>query len=950
MEERTSPSEPVTTRVGPGLDAWLDQALELPVARREEWLRELESREPTIAGEVRRLLAAESTERFASFLNEPVAPAPSAHASAGEVLGSFRIVRELGQGGMAVVYLAERADGQYSQRVALKVLRFGLKGSQAQFHFAQERQILASLDHQSIARLIDAGITAAGLPYLVMEYVEGVPIDRYCDEQRLSIDARLKLFLQVADAVRYAHRHLIVHRDLKPSNIVVTREGTVKLLDFGIAKLLAPGRFEHAAPPTRDGLRLMTPEYASPEQVRGDQITTATDIYQLGLLLYVLLTGREPYPVRGRTPIEAFRVICESEPVPPSTALESTEADDQARAQLIEGISVTRGTSPNRLRRSLRNDLDAILLKALRKEPTQRYTSIEWFIDDIRRHQAGLTVSAYQGVWAYRAAKFLRRHATVLAVAGIAILAVTSLTVWYTIQLANERNRAQLEAASATQVAEFLASVFRGSHSRIANGSTTARELLERGAARIETELAGQPAIEARLLNVIGDVYVQYDLKEEAQPLLERALQHNTELFGRNSKEAAESIAALATLARNRNDLVEAQKLYAEALLIRETTLGPDHVAVADTLAALSSAFSRHGDAPSAMRTSERAIAIYKQRVGPDDERILSATNILAAAAIDAGDLQRARTEFEQLLPRIERSLGKNHRNYAAVLGNLGFLRLELGEYDGVEQQLQESIERYQQLYGRDHGSINNRRVALGMLYQHTGRLNESIAMFERAIESQRRVEEPGSLLETHALLGIAETLRSRGDFDQALEKIQTTLDMRRNLIGTAHDDYAQALQAYGETQLELGNVQAAGPALTEALAVFRRGRVEGHYEIAVAQIGYALLLLSTDKAAEAEKESREAIAIFRKVYPAGHRTLVAAESTLGESLLLQGKVEEAAPLLVVSLDQLGATLHYERRLAVQRLIKLYEAKGDAALARQYRDELAAVQQQARTH
>lgn len=950
MAERTSPSEPVTVRAGTGLNVYLDQALDVPAGRREAWLQELQSKEPTIAAEIRRILAAEATERFASFLNEPLTPAPTPHALTGELLGSFRILRELGQGGMAVVYLAERADGQVSQRVALKVLRFGLKGSQAQFHFAQERQILASLEHQSIARLIDAGITVTGLPYLVMEYVEGVPIDRYCDEQRLCIDARLKLFLQVADAVRYAHRHLIVHRDLKPSNIVITREGTVKLLDFGIAKLLAPSRFEHAAPPTRDGLRLMTPEYASPEQVRGEQITTATDIYQLGLLLYVLLTGREPYPVRGCTPMDAFRVICESEPVPPSTAIESTAADDEARARLIEGISVTRGTSPNRLRRSLRTDLDAILLKALRKEPTQRYTSIEWFIDDIHRHQAGLTVSAYNGVWAYRAAKFMRRHAAVLAVATIAVLAVASLTTWYTVQLANERNRAQLEAASATQVAEFLASVFRGSQSRVANGGTTARELLDRGAERIETELAGQPAIKARLLNVIGDVYVQYDLMDQAQPLLERALQQNTELFGRNSKEAADSVAALATIARNRDELQKARDLYEEALRIREQTLGPQHVAVADTLSALSSTFARLGDAPSAMHASERAIDIYKQRVGPDDERILSATNILAAAAIDSGDLRRARNEWEQLLPRIERNLGTNHRNYAAALGNLGYVRIELGEYDGVEQQLMRSIEIYEHLYGPDHGSINNRRVVLGLLYQYTGRLRESLAMFQHAIDSQRRVTGPESRLESHALLAMAETLRSQGNFDQALQKQQATLDLRRKLIGPAHDDYAQAVQAYGETQLELGNIAAAAPALSEALAIYRRSRVDNHYEIAVAQIGNALLLMRTGKAGEAEREIREAIAIYQKTYSAGHRTLSAAQSALGESLLLQGKLAEAEPLLVGSLEQLGSTLHYDRRLAVQRLIQLYERKGDLASASRYKDVLAAVQQQARTH
>lgn len=942
MQERTSPCEPVTTRAGTGLNVYLDQALDVPIGRREEWLRELESKEPTVGAEIRRLLAAEATERFASFLNEPVAPAPSAQALAGQVLGRFRILRELGQGGMAVVYLAERADGHYSQRVALKVLRFGLKGSEAQFHFAQERQILASLHHQSIARLIDAGITTTGLPYLVMEYVEGVPIDRYCDEQRLSIDARLELFLQVADAVRYAHRHLIVHRDLKPSNIVVTHEGTVKLLDFGIAKLLAPGRFEHAAPPTRDGLRLMTPEYASPEQVRGQQVTTATDIYQLGLLLYILLTGHEPYPVRGRTPMEAFRVICEFEPLPPSAALGNTES--------VKGISVTRATRPRRLRRSLRNDLDAILLKALRKEPAQRYTSVEWFIDDIRRHQEGLTVSAYRGVWAYRAGKFLRRHATVLSVVGIAILALAASTTWYTIQLANERNRARLEAASATQVAEFLASVFRGSQSRIANGSTTARELLDRGAARIETELANQPALKARLLNVIGDVYLQYDLDEQARPLLERALQQNTQLYGRNSKEAADSLAALAALASDSDDLPKAQDLFQEVLRIREQTLGPRHVAVADASAALAGTYARLGDARSAISASERAIDIYEEQTNGDDERLLSAMNVLAIAAVDAGDPRRARNAFEQLLPRIERSLGTKHRNYGQVLGNLAYARLELGEYDGVEQQLKRSMQIFEGLYGADHSSINIRRIVLGLFYQRTGRLNESLAMFQQAIDSQRRLSGPGDRVEAHALLGIADTLRSRGELDQALQKVQTTLDIRRKLVGTEHDDYAQALQAYGEIQLELGNIAAASPAMTEALAIYRRSRVGEHYEIADSQIGHALLLMSTGKASEAESELREALAVCQKIFPPGHRSLAAAESALGESLLLQGKLAEAEPLLVNGVKQLGETLHYDRRLAIQRLLKLYEQKGDRAQAKQTQDELAGLLQQARTH
>src|SRR5262245_38366032 len=239
---------------------------------------------------------------------------PNPESRSQMLIGNYRVLHEIGRGGMAVVYLAERADGHFEQRVALKCLQFNPEGETTRAHFAQERQILASLNHPGIARLIDGGITGENVPYLVMEYVEGLPIDRYCDEHRLSLEDRLRLFMKVAEAVEYAHRHLIVHRDLKPSNVLVTADGVVKLLDFGIAKLLDPDALPHTAPPTREMSRLMTPQYASPEQVLGGTITIATDIYQMGLLLYELLTGWIPYDVRGRTPLDAMRVICETEP------------------------------------------------------------------------------------------------------------------------------------------------------------------------------------------------------------------------------------------------------------------------------------------------------------------------------------------------------------------------------------------------------------------------------------------------------------------------------------------------------------------------------------------------------------------------------------------------------------------------------------------------------------
>lgn len=929
---------------------YLDQALDMPIALRDAWLRELEAREPQIAADIRLFLAAESSEGFTGFLNEPLAPPPAvnAHALQGELIGSYRVVRKLGEGGMAVVYLAERADGQYSQRVALKILRVGADGNPAQFHFAQERQILASLEHQSIARLIDAGMTAKGLPYLVMEYVEGVRIDRYCDEQRLSIDARLRLFLKVAHAVQYAHRHLIVHRDLKPSNIVVTSDGNIKLLDFGIAKLLEPAAFEHAAPPTRDGARLMTPEYASPEQILGKAITTATDIYQLGLLLYGLLTGREPYNVSGRKSIDAFRTICESDPAPPSTTTQGAMADDESRVASATAISEARATSPDRLRRSLRGDLDAIVLKALRREPEHRYASVGGFIDDVGRHQQGLPIAAYEGVWAYRAAKFFRRHVTALLIAGIAILIITFVITWYTVQLATERNSARREAASAAQIAQFLSSVFRGSSSRLADGNTTARELLDRGTVRIETELAGQPEITAQLLNVMGDAYVQYDLAEKAQPLLERALALNTQLYGGNSKEAADSRQSLARLARDRGDLHSARQLFEEVLRIRERALGPRHVATADTLTDLAATSYRLGDAQTAMRTAERAIDIYSRSVGPDDERTLLATNVLGASISDSGDSRRARAHYEQLLLRLERTLGPQHRHVAGTLGNIAVIKTALGDFAGAEQQLRRSLAIYERLYGPNHRNVAVRQINLARLFFETGRFREAMAMYESALATQRRISGAGDKhKDGYVEWGIGVVLRSRGDLAQALERFRSAQEIFRETAGTkAH--YADALHEYGDTLLEMGNFAAAEPALREALAIYRGNRPAGHYEIAKAQASNALLFARTGKPAAAEAEMREVVSVYQRQYPPGHRILAAAQSTLGECLLAQGKTAQAESLLVESARQLAGTLHYDRRLALQRVIRLFELKGMPDSARHYQNELAAFEQKLR--
>ena len=937
---------------------YLDRALETPTAQRAAWLQKLESSEPQIAVELRQLLAAEITERFSSFLSgQAVEPLRDVqHAHAGEIIGSYRVLHEIGRGGMALVYLAERADGHFDQRVALKILRFGPESGEAQRRFAQERQILASLNHPAIARLVDGGITALGVPYLAMEYIDGRPIDRYCDEQRLSIDDRLRLFVKVAEAVQHAHRHLIVHRDLKPSNIVVTREGAAKLLDFGIAKLLRPDTMAHSAPPTRDVGGLMTPEYSSPEQVRGDPITTATDIYQLGLLLYELVTGQAPYDVRSRTPAEAMRVICESEPVRPSAAMTSTQgAADSAKALSLAAISAARSTTPDRLPRQIRGDLEAVLLMALRKEPERRYASVGQFTEDIVRYLQGLPVLAYKGVWAYRAGKFVRRNVAGVAMASTAVCAFVLVIAWYTSQLANERDRAELEALRArreattvSQVSEFLASVFRGANSRFAKGDTTARQLLDLGAARIETELADQPEVQGRLLNVIGDAYVQYDLNDKAQLLLERALPQNSQLFGATSKEVGDTKQSLAMLARNRGDLNKARQLYKEALDIRERTLGPTHIASADTLTELAYTLYRLGESQEAMRTSERAIDIYTRSVGEDDERTLGAMNMLAGTLYDNGELTRARAIFERLIPKIERSLGPEHRRLAGTLGNLANIKIELGDYEGSEQQLLRAVAIYERIYGPFHGNIAICLINLGTLYSQTGRFQEAIATYERAVAMQRRVSGSGHEFEGLAHDRMGRVSRSLGDLTGARSHFQLALKIYRESIGTSHFHYAEALHDFGELELETHHLQAAEQALHEVVTFLRGTRKPEHPDFAKALIAHRLALARTGNPTAAEVQIRSAIATLQRRLPPRHPLFAVANGALGESLLAQGKVSEAEPLLLDSASRLKGRLHYERRVALERLIRFYELQHNVESAQRFRDELAAFERSVR--
>ena len=492
------------------IESIFETAIELAPADREYWLAERCGTDPRLRAEVDALLAAH--ERAEGMLEASVAVAAAEalkDVERGRRIGAYRVLRELGRGGMGVVYLAERDDGQYEHRVAIKLLRAGPEADDLHRRFVAERQILASLKHRGIAQLLDGGVTEGDIPYLVMEYVDGVPITTYCDQRKLGIDERLRLFHDVCGAVHYAHQNLIIHRDIKPGNILVSPDGGAKLLDFGIAKLLNPALGASDQPLTRTELRAMTPEYASPEQVRGETVTTASDVYALGIVLYELLSGQRPYHLTSGSPQELMEVVCTRVPERPSSVAEP------------------------RVRPLLSGDLDAIVMMALRKDATDRYGSVDLLWGDIQRHLDGLPVLAHRGSRLYRTRKFLGRHRVESAAAALVALSLAigaGAAIRQATLAGHERDRAERALADAEQslkqsesVTGFLVGLFDVTTPMPGATALTARELVRRGAMQLET-FQGQPLVQARMLEAMARVHMTMAQYPEARVALERAL------------------------------------------------------------------------------------------------------------------------------------------------------------------------------------------------------------------------------------------------------------------------------------------------------------------------------------------------------------------------------------------------------------------------------------------
>ena len=760
-------------------------------------------------------------QSLASRLGIPSEASTSPDRMVGKRIGQYRIVRLVGRGGMGAVYLAERDDDQFQMQAALKLLPVGLDSDVAYRRFEAERQILAHLEHPGIARLLDGGVSDDGTPYFLMEYVEGVPLDSHCDEHGLTIRERLELFLNVCDAVQHAHQNLVVHRDIKPSNILVTEFGVVKLLDFGIARMLDSDDQTVPHTLTQRG-QPMTLAYAAPEQVRGGPVTTASDVYALGLILYRLLSGRHAHRFSDISPSEIERVICEDEPPPPSVALlRKGEKRDDREAASPQVLAERRGLSVQGLLRTVAGDLDTITMTALRKDPQRRYVSVSHLADDIRRYQAGLPVSAHKDTVRYRVSRFVGRNRTGVAIAalfGALLVALVALSIGFAVTTKAQSEQIAREAASADQVASFLTQLFEVADPVEGTGDTvTVRTILDRGAKRLADELKDQPYIRARMMFALGKVYGNLGLYTNAIDLHQTALEIRRSLYGDTHPEVAESLEGLASAYRADRTFDEAVRIYGEALEVRQR-LGSNPLTLAKTMAGLAWALRDAGQPDSALRLMREVVRIRQDELGEDAFATLDALGGLAYSLRALGQLDSAEALYRKVAPLLKLHGDSGGRTLGPTLNNLAYLLKVRGEYGEAESVYREAL-----AVEREYGAppdvvmvLNN----LGTVLQDQGRWQEAEDAFLEALAVTQEYLPAGHWRIGAGYTALGGNFLLRGDTGAAEGPFRRGLAIYERALGPEHVRTARARAWLATSLTATGRYDEAERLLLSAIEV----------------------------------------------------------------------------------------------------------------------------------
>jgi serine/threonine-protein kinase len=822
------------------------EALALPDdGTRRAFLAQVCGDDPDLAAQVTAMLDADRSndsvldkgvEHVAGAMFESAPPPP------GTRIGRYTVKGLLGEGGMGVVCLAERED--LGSVVAIKVLRDAWLSPARRERFQSEQRLLAQLNHVGIARLYDADTLPDGTPWFAMEYVEGLPLTDYCRTHNCSVERRLQLFRQACEAVRFAHAHAVIHRDIKPSNILVKQDGSVRLLDFGIAKQL--DALDGTSGKTRTVLRLMTPAYAAPEQLLGDKLGVQADVYSLGVVLYELLTGRLPFDLANLSAVEATSLLLGEAPPKPS--------------ECEPGLG-SKSALPGRAAWA---DLDVLCLTAMHRDRSRRYSSVEALIRDVGHYLTSEPLEARPDAWSYRTGKFLRRHWQVASVTAAAAVVALSLSAFFTLRLATARDAAQAEAARTERVQRFMTNLFQGGD-ELAGPADSMRvvDMLERGAREAGT-LAADPPLQAELNHNLGSIYQRLGRLDEADTLFTSSLERRTEAFGRDSPQVAESLVAIGLLRIDQARIDDGEALIREGLALAERLLPADHPQLVAASSALGRALRERGAYDDALAILARNVERQSAPgVAPMDRA--AALTELADAHYAAGHYVESEGLFSEVLALHRELVGDTHPLVASDLASLAAIEQDLGYYDKAEALSREALAINETYYGEASSHTADSLTSLGRALTYLDKYEDAAAVLRRALAVQESVHGPSHPLVAEAINELGNILAMQDEFDEAAQNFQRAADIYRSVHGDRHYLVAIELSNVAYMHMQRQDYGVAETLFRNVIPLFAETLSPDNVNTGIARIKLGRTLLRAGRYAEAEQESLAGYEILAK-------------------------------------------------------------------------------------
>ena len=838
----------------------IDEVLNLPKEKRYTYIEETCGHDQRLKSEVTQLIESifdsegwledlnDNKHEFYNDVSEDLEFLSTNQDFIGQQVGSYTIEKKIGQGGMGLVYLAKRADDNFEHQVAIKIIRQNQATETNIERFRREQRILAGLKHPGIAQLYDGGVTAESFPYIIMEYVDGISITEYCQRHNCSIEDRIALFKQVLKAVRYAHENLVIHRDLKPDNILVDQKGNIKILDFGISKILQD---EDDLSLTRTGSRILTPKYAAPEQITQTNITTATDLYSLGVIFYELLAGVPPFDFSNCTTYQAEQIILKQNSPKPSTKV----FDPKVKKQL-------------------QGDLDAITLKAIRKEPVHRYRMANEFLEDLKNYQKGFPVTAHEDSFRYRSQKFFKRYKQSIAIAAGVLLFLIGLTGLYTWKIAQEKNQAQLQAQRAEQVKKFMLDMFNTGNPDLKNyagSGATVNELLMAGFHRTERELQDQPAMYIEMLSAIGDALAELDEFETSKSALSKALQQSNKYYGPDSPKSAQIRSSLAQYYHGVHKYKEAEQQILKAIQIKKKLYGKKSVKLAgdySTYASNQFLQSKY------KRAKEFFLKSDSLRQANDTDNTISyyiSMANLGETELFLGEYERAEKHLKEALKFFQEFYDQSHPELARTKYRIGLLYHRTSKHKKAETYLLQSLEEFTDLYGKSSSELSANYAILARNYRVLGDWEKAEKYALKDIELTNKVYGDSSTIYAKSINNFALIQKAQGNLQKAKNNYEKSLSIYRNKMDSTNPDLAIPMYNLGDVLKDLGDYSQAKILLEEVVSIDKAQLGEKHPEVGLDLNKLGAILLEAEQFAEADSIFTEAKLIYENNFPKYH-------------------------------------------------------------------------------